>query len=237
MCFPALLAVGAAEGVAAGTALAAGAATAGSGFALAASDAAFTSALAGGAGGAATGGMFGGMSGMQVLSMAGSGLGQLMNSQSQQDQANYSAQVAKNNATTAQYQADDARRRAELDAEAIQRRTSGMVGQQRAGYAAKGLDISDGTPGDVIDQTNFFGNIDAGTARYNGKVDAWGKTVQSQNFSSSANAATYNGGMASAGSLLGGAGAVADKWYQYSKTTTPEVPVDPRAQIRGQRGY
>lgn len=133
------------------------------------------------------------------------------------DQASYTASVARNNATMADYAATDAQRRGELEAQRVQRQTSSLVGTQRAGYAAKGLDITEGTPGDVIDQTNFFGKADAETARYNGKLDAWGKQVQGQNFRSQASAAEYNGNMAMAGDFLSGAGSVADKWYQYSK--------------------
>lgn len=134
------------------------------------------------------------------------------------DQADYTSQVNRNNAKTAEYAAVDAQRRGELEAQAVQRRTSQMVGQQRAGYAAKGLDITEGTPGDVIDQTNFFGQADAKTARYNASLDAYGKRVQSQNFSSAANAAQVNGQNAMAGSLLSGAASVSDKWYAYGGT-------------------
>lgn len=131
------------------------------------------------------------------------------------DQADYTSQVARNNATMAEYAAQDAQRRGELEAQRVQRQTSQLVGAQRAGYAARGLDITDGTPGDVIDQTNFFGSADAATARYNAKLDAYGKRVQAQNYRGQADAAQYNGGMAMAGSFLSGAGAVSDKWYQY----------------------
>lgn len=139
--------------------------------------------------------------------------------QTDQAQADYTSQVNRNNAKTAEYAAADATRRGELDAQRVQRNAAQMIGSQRAGYAAKGLDVAEGTPGDVIDQTNFFGKTDAATARYNGKLDAYGKTVQAQNFNSAAGAASYNGSQAVAGDLLSGASSVASTWYNYGGTT------------------
>lgn len=156
--------------------------------------------------------------------------------QTDQAQADYASKVAQNNATTAGYAAADATRRGDLEAQRVQRQTAQMVGQQRAGYAAKGLDITEGTPADVIDQTNFFGAADAKTARYNGQVDAWGKQVQAQNFSSQAGAASYNGQQAATGDLMSGASAVAGQWYMYGGGAKPGG-ADPRAGVRGQRGY
>jgi len=151
-----------------------------------------------------------------TIALIASAASTAMSMKAASDQADYSSQVARNNAKTSEYAAADAQRRGDLDAQAAQRRVSQMVGAQRAGYAAKGLDITEGTPGDVIDQTNFFGQTDVNTARYNGRLNAWGQQVQAQNFNSSASAAQANGQNAMAGSLLSGAASVADKWYTYS---------------------
>lgn len=217
MCFPALLAAPAI----AGSAAAAGAATAAAGAATA---------------GAAAGGMFGGMSGLQLLSTGISMASKLAESSAQQDQARYEAAVAKNNQTIATANAADATRRAELEASRLSRNASALAGTQRAAFAAKGLDISDGTPGDLIDQTNFFGKVDAETARYNGKVESWQKLSQASNFGAQASAAKSKADGISASGLLSSAGAVADKWYQYSSGSAPST-YDPRAGVRGQRGY
>lgn len=199
MCFPALLAAPliAAEGAAVVGATAAAATTA--------------TATA-----ATAGGMFGGMSGLQMLSTGISMASKLAESQAQQDQANYEAGVAKNNQTIAIANAADATRRAELEASRVSRNASSLAGTQRAAFAAKGLDISDGTPGDIIDQTNFFGKVDADTARYNGKVESWQKMSQASNFGAQSKAATAKADGLSTSGLLSSAGAVSDKWYQYS---------------------
>lgn len=173
---------------------------------------------------------------LAVVALAASAASTAMSMKAASDQADYSSQVARNNAKTSEYAAADAQRRGDLDAQAAQRRVSQMVGAQRAGYAAKGLDITEGTPGDVIDQTNFFGKADAETARYNGRLDAYGKQVQAQNFNSAASAASYNGRQAVAGDLLSGASSVASSWYAYGGDSGGAA-ADPRAAVRGQRGY
>lgn len=161
--------------------------------------------------------MFGGMSGLQMLSTGLSMVGQIMKGQAEQDQLKVQAQVAENNKTIATANAADATRRAELEAQRVQRNASSMAGSQRAAFAAKGLDVSDGTTGDIIDQTNFFGQIDANTARYNGKVESWRSLQQASNYGTQASASRSTADSLSAGSMLSGAGAVADKWYSYNK--------------------
>jgi hypothetical protein len=155
------------------------------------------------------------MCGPMAAVMALTAVSTMQKMQTDQAQASYTSKVNENNATSARYAAADAQRRGELDAQRVQRNTSAMVGAQRAGYAAKGLDVSEGTPGDVIDQTNFFGKADAETARYNAKLDAYGKNVQAQNFGSAAGAARYNGSQAVTGDLLSGASSVASSWCMY----------------------
>ena len=144
--------------------------------------------------------------------------------QAKEDQANYEAGVARNNQITAQYASDDALRRGELDVQKVQRQAAQLTGTQRASFAAKGMDITEGTPGDILDQTNFFGQIDANTARYNGKVDAWQKKTQAQNFGAQASAASDRAGGAMTGSLLSGAGQVASTWYAYGGANKPPAP-------------
>jgi hypothetical protein len=81
------------------------------------------------------------------------------------------------------------------------------------------MDISEGTPGDIIDQTNFFGQTDANTARYNGKVEAWQKQTQAQNFGAQADAASSRAGSAMTSSLLTSGAMVADRWMPSSRRT------------------
>lgn len=217
MCEPATLATMgswfAGSSAAAGTAAAATAAgtaatTAGTGLALAASEAAFASALAGSTTTAAAG-----MTTAQMISLgltaAGTGvsvMGAVNQSRAAQETANRNAQIA-------EQQAADAMRRGEKEATDVQRRAAAFKSSQRVGLAAKGLDLSYGTAADLQDQTDFFGASDVATTRTNARKEAWARSSQSSNFQ--AEALSQRPWLVGGGTLLAGAGQVADKWNMY----------------------
>lgn len=148
-----------------------------------------------------------------MISMAASVAGTGISAISAMNQASANKQIAQNNATVAEYQAQDAQRRGEDDAQAIQRRAAAIKSSQRVNLASKGLDLGYGTAADLQDQTDFFAQSDVATARTNAAKDAWGKRAMGANYRAEASA--QNPLMAGAGTLLGGAGQVADKWYSY----------------------
>jgi hypothetical protein len=153
------------------------------------------------------------MTGMQTF-MAGTALASTaLSAKSAMDQASATQQIANNNAKMAEYAATDAQAKGEEDAQAIQRKAAALKSSQRVGLAAHGLDLGYGTAADLQDQTDFFAQSDAATARTNARGAAWRGTSQAQDFRSQGAAAAYNGNMSAAGSLIGGAGTVADKWY------------------------
>lgn len=199
----------------AGLGLSAGAA--GLGLSAGVADVAFSGALASGMG--ATSSIFGAVGAGDLLS-AGLSMGKsLIEGDAKEAQARYEAGVASNNALSAEYAAADARRRGELDAQRVNRNASQLMGKQRAELAARGLDIAEGTPGDILDQTNFFGQIDANTARYNGQLEAWQNETKAVNYRAQAGAAYGRVGAAKTGSLLSGAASVADRWLLPVKKT------------------
>ena len=81
--------------------------------------------------------------------------------------------------------------------------------------AAKGLDLGYGTAADLQDQTDFFTQSDVATTRTNAKREAWSTRAQGQQRLAQGKADALNSMYGAAGSLLGGAGQVADKWYTY----------------------
>ncbi len=133
----------------------------------------------------------------------------------QSDQAAVSSGIARNNAVMADYAAEDAKRKGEQEAMAVQRKAAALKSSQRVGAAAHGLDLGYGTPGDLQDQTDFFAQEDVNTVRNNAARDAWGLRTQGQNYRTQASATESNGQLAMFGTMLGGAGQVADKWYSY----------------------
>lgn len=143
------------------------------------------------------------------LSAAGTGLAAV----SAYNQASVAKEVASNNARTAEAQAQDAQRRGEQDAQEIQRRAAAFKSSQRVNLASKGLDLGYGTAADLQDQTDFFSQTDANTARMNARKEAWNSRAQRNSFQMEA--AASRPWLAGGSTLLAGAGQVADRWYGY----------------------
>lgn len=135
--------------------------------------------------------------------------------------------TARNNAQMAEYAAQDAQKRGEEEAAAIQRKGAALKSSQRVSLAAKGLDLGYGTAADLQDQTDFFTQSDAATARTNAGREAWTLRARGSNEMAQGNAARSNANLSAAGTLIGGAGKVASRWYgpSSSAVTSASDPV------------
>lgn len=165
------------------------------------------------AGSATTGGTLAGYAGLAAAGIAAT---------SAYQQAKTNKQVAENNARTAEIKAQSDYADAQKQAIQVQQRGSVLEGSQRAAMSARGLDLSDGTPADILGQTSFFTQSDVATTRNNGARAAWADRAQESGFQLQADG--QNPGLTLAGSLLGGGATllagnqtVASRWYQYNK--------------------
>lgn len=134
----------------------------------------------------------------------------LYSARTAQVQANANRAIANNNAQVAEQQAQDAERRGEDQAMRAIRQARTVASAQRAAFAARGLDMSTGTPADILEQTDFFGQVDAATARTNGRREAWADRVSRGNYA--IKAALSDPNQAYQSSLLSSAPAVAGYW-------------------------
>lgn len=130
-------------------------------------------------------------------------------------QAKTNKAIAENNAEVADINAESAKRQGELDAQKVRRQGKQLEGTQRASYAARGLDLGEGTPSDVLEQTDFFTQSDEVTARNNAAKNAW--AIKRGGVSERLKADGINPGMTLLGDSLG----VASKWYGYSAANKP----------------
>lgn len=121
--------------------------------------------------------------------------------------------VANRNASMAEMAAQDAQRRGEKDAIAQRQKSSAAQGAQRAALAARGLDLNDGTAGDLQDQTDFFAQSDQATVRNNAAKEAWNKRAQRDGYAAEAESINPTANATATG--LAGAASVAGKWYSY----------------------
>lgn len=129
-------------------------------------------------------------------------------------QASTAKAVAASNADNARVLAADAITRGDKQAMLARQRGTQLESTQRAALSARGLDISEGTPNNILGQTDFFTQSDEATARTNGRREASAAIAQARSFQGQADAT--NPGLQLAGTLLGGGASVADKWANYN---------------------
>lgn len=183
------------------------------------------------AGGAAAGGsMFSGanmMMGMQIAAAVNQGVAARSNAVAQQNALNYQAQVSANNAKIAQWQAQDALQRGARTEQTQRLKTAQLKGAQRASLAARGISLDEGSALNLLQDTDFMGDLDVATIQDNTTKEAWGFENQANNalndaalMTGRAQATSPNAAMF--GTLLTGAGSVADSWYRRSSLTAAQ---------------
>lgn len=163
----------------------------------------------------ATAGTAGVMSAAQALTLAATIGSTAMSAGAAYQQGQVAKQTAANNARMAEYAAQDAQKRGEDEAMQVQRKGAALKSAQRVSLAAKGLDLSYGTAADLQDQTDFFTQSDVATTRTNAGREAWNLRARGQAQLAQGRADALNSMYQAGGTLLGGAGQVADKWYSY----------------------
>lgn len=131
------------------------------------------------------------------VSMAGSALGAVRQAQALSQAANYNAQVAKQNAQVAEQQGEAASQAQARDA---QRRIGAMV----AGYGASGVDLSSGSPQDVLADSVRSATLDNLTTKYNYKLKGLGYINQAQLDEMQADNYTSSGWLNAASSVASG---------------------------------
>ena len=169
-----------------------------------------------------------------------SAYGAYSQSQDRKDMARYQAKVAENNATVAEWQAQDAEARGNRQAQEVRRKYAALMGTQRAALAARGLDISDGSANATLQDTTYFSGYDEATTRANAAREAWGYRVRGANFTgdagmlmsqSNAENPLLSAGLAAGGTFFsGGGGSVAAKWYRGNNNAGVGVPTDSTGQ-------
>jgi hypothetical protein len=136
----------------------------------------------------------------------------------QKQSLRYQSQVAQNNAKVAEWQAQDAVTRGNAALEQHQRKVASLKGSQTASMAARGLSLDEGTPINILSDTDYFGKIDGNTITANAAREAWGYKVQGNNQMANSTLMDWqNSGISpgrSAGlSLLGSATSAATMYY------------------------
>lgn len=156
--------------------------------------------------------------------------------ESRSDTYEYQAAVAANNELLAKWNEAQARERGQIGVARIGLSVRQLEGKQRAEFAARGIDVNEGSALAILDDTRYMGAVDVATAEHNTELEAYGFKVAALNAENdaallkmgAANARKEAAAMAGAprsplspnaemfGTLLTGAGTVAKNWYDAS---------------------
>jgi hypothetical protein len=107
--------------------------------------------------------------------------------------ADSQASIADFNASVADQQSADAIARGQQEEDRFRMQVRGLIGSQRAGFAASNVDVSYGSPVDVQADSAFLGELDALTIRTNARREAWGYQVQATDLRNRAKIARQTG--------------------------------------------
>lgn len=153
---------------------------------------------------------------------------------SQQAMYNYQAQVAEKNAKIAEMNAAQERQSGLEEARLKRIKTLQNIGNQQVAMAGNGIDITQGTALDTIEDTAQFGELDALMTQYNAERAALNYEQQADNFINQANLDKIAGtnaakagkisaigygvnGVADMAGGFGNLGKVSNKWTTYGK--------------------
>lgn len=155
---------------------------------------------------------------MQYAGMAMSAVSAYSGSQASKNAYGAQAQVAQNNAQVAEWQAEDALRRGAVAASDQGTKNNQLKGTQRARLAANGVDLGQGSALQILADTDYFGDIDAGRIEDNAAREAWAIRQQAAGYRADASllqsrADSERPWLAAGTSLLTSAGKVAGNWY------------------------
>lgn len=155
-----------------------------------------------------------------ALAIAGAAVtagGQIYGGMAANSQAKYEAAVANRNAALSAESGNDAKKRGELEQMRLWRQTSQRMGQQRAEYAASGLDVNFGTPADVVSDTAMIGGEDVQISAANTQREVRGFDIEGANYKAQATAAKMKGHAAMVSGFIAGAGSLLSGASQAAK--------------------
>ena len=162
--------------------------------------------------------------GSTLLGAAGS----IQQGQAAAKAAKYNAQVAEMNATISERRAKDALDRGAFEEQQKRRENAALMGKQKAAMAANGIDLTFGSPLDMIVDSATLGELDALTIRknayreeYDYRVQAANQRAQKTMYEGAAKSALTGGYLAAGGTILGGAGNAYKNYYQATYGSTP----------------
>ena len=149
-----------------------------------------------------------------VLGTAFSAYGAYQQQQAINDQAEYQAAVAKNNAITAEREGQYAKDQSEEMADRHRQKVQQFIGAQRAQQSNTGFLVDTGTALDLTLDTAQYGELDALEIEHEGDMSQWRAQIKKENYNAQAELFQMQKSspfLAAAGEVIGGtAGIIGD---------------------------
>jgi hypothetical protein len=118
---------------------------------------------------------------MTVMAAGVMAYGQIQQGKAEKRRWEYQAAVSRNNQKVAEWNAQDAIDRGEIAEKQHRLKVSQIQGKQRSALAASGVEVDSGSSLDVLQDTEYFGEMDALTIRNNAQREAYKYKVNAQN--------------------------------------------------------
>lgn len=143
------------------------------------------------------------------------GIGAISEANAEKKAGAYNAKIHRTNAAIKRKLAADALKRGETSEAWHRMEVADMKADQRARMMAGGQTIT-GSNSRILDDTAFFGELDALTIRQNAAREAWGHEVEADNYDMQAQLAEMGGQNAATATIITGASQVAQGWANYA---------------------
>lgn len=181
--------------------------------------------------------------GLEIPAMVAFGVGSAVSAVGSVVSGYAQRQALDYNARVAELHADAAERSSDLEAEGIRKRTMRVQGAVRARAAGAGLDVSSGSPLDILAENASEGELDALVARYSGAVEASRARSQATLSRFQGSQAVTSGWIGAGAELLRSAGSAYRLYGPFGRSGGGELtdslsgglPLDSTGRIRG--GY
>lgn len=148
-------------------------------------------------------------------------VGAIQQGQAASASARYQAKVSDMNAKLADKAAKDALERGAMEEQKQRQKTAQLLGAQQAGMAANGVDVTFGSPLDLLVDTATLGELDALTIRSNAYREERDIRQQGANYRgqagmyrAQADSASTGGYLSAVGTVLGGGAKSYGAWQQ-----------------------
>lgn len=114
------------------------------------------------------------------------GLGSYSQQKAENASLKYQAAMNRINARMENLKAEEALRQGEKQQQQIMLQTEKLKGQQLVGYAASGIDLSSRSAQNVMNETDFFGEVDKNQAAANAIAASWSHRLNATNMEGNA---------------------------------------------------